>query len=65
MKNQKKLNYFNQTFILFTYGENELYKRRQELYDDETLYFLKDHQIQKQVKTGKGPFQLLVREDNN
>ena len=34
-------------------------------YDDETLYFLKDHQIQKQVKTGKGPFQLLVREDNN
>lgn len=31
-------------------------------YDDQYLYFLKDQQIQHQVKTGKGPFQLLVRE---
>lgn len=31
-------------------------------YDDQTLYWLKDHQIKHEIKVGKGPFQLLVRE---
>ena len=31
-------------------------------YDDQTLYFLQQGQVMKQVQTGKGPFQLLVRE---
>lgn len=31
-------------------------------YDDNTLYFVKDHAIIQQTKVGKGPFQLLVRE---
>lgn len=30
-------------------------------YDDHTLYFIKDGEIQKQVRTNSGPFQLLVR----
>lgn len=32
-------------------------------YDDHTLYFIKDGQVQKTVDVGKGAFQLLVRED--
>lgn len=31
-------------------------------YDDNTLYFVKDHTVIQQTKVGKGPFQLLVRE---
>ncbi len=31
-------------------------------YDDHKLYFLKEGQIQKEISTNKGPFQLLVRE---
>ena len=31
-------------------------------YDDQTLYFIQQGQVMKQVQTGKGPFQLLVRE---
>lgn len=31
-------------------------------YDDNTLYFVKDHDIIQKTKVGKGPFQLLVRE---
>lgn len=31
-------------------------------YDDRTLYWVKNHQITKRIKVGKGPFQLLVRE---
>lgn len=31
-------------------------------YDDRTLYWVENHQITKQIKVGKGPFQLLVRE---
>lgn len=31
-------------------------------YDDRTLYWVKNHQVVKKVKVGKGPFQLLVRE---
>lgn len=31
-------------------------------YDDHKLYFVKDGQIQKEISTNKGPFQLLVRE---
>ena len=34
-------------------------------YDDHTLYFLEDGEIQKQVKTKDGPFQLLVRGDSH
>lgn len=32
-------------------------------YDDHTLYFIKDGQVQKTVDVGKGAFQLLVREE--
>ncbi|AWE08662.1 hypothetical protein DCE79_15355 [Lysinibacillus sp. 2017] len=31
-------------------------------YDDQVIYFLENGHIQHQVKSGKGPFQLLVRE---
>jgi DNA-binding beta-propeller fold protein YncE len=31
-------------------------------YDDQSLYFIQDNEIQHRVKTGNGPFQLLVRE---
>ena len=34
-------------------------------YDDHTLYFIDDGEIQKQVKTKDGPFQLLVRGDSH
>lgn len=33
-------------------------------FDDHRLYFLKDNQVSKFIEVGKGPFQLLVREDN-
>lgn len=32
-------------------------------YDDQTLYWIKDHKIIRQTKVGKGPFNLLVREE--
>lgn len=32
-------------------------------YDDQTLYWVKDHQIIRKTKVGQAPFQLLVRED--
>lgn len=32
-------------------------------YDDHTLYFIKDGEVQKTVDVGKGSFQLLVREE--
>lgn len=31
-------------------------------YDDQTLYFVRDGKVTNKIKTGKGPFQLLVRE---
>ena len=31
-------------------------------YDDQNIYFLNEHEIVKEVKTAKGPFQLFVRE---
>jgi len=32
-------------------------------YDDHTLYFIKEGQVEKTVDVGKGSFQLLVREE--
>ncbi|MEK4230648.1 YncE family protein [Solibacillus sp. FSL H8-0538] len=31
-------------------------------YDDQTLYFIQDGNVTAEIRTGKGPFQLLVRE---
>ena len=31
-------------------------------YDDQSIYFLNEHEIVKKIKTDKGPFQLFVRE---
>lgn len=33
-------------------------------YDDQTLYWIENHQTVHEIKVGKGPFQLLVREGN-
>lgn len=33
-------------------------------YDDRTLYWLENHKIVHKIKVGKGPFQILVREEN-
>lgn len=33
-------------------------------YDDHKLYYIKEHKIVKEIEVGKGPFQLLVREES-